>query len=77
MTLYNNRSFTVAPSGSYDQAHAMCRQHGHMEPDQRGKCLRCGERVPTPAEFHAMVSEAVRYIEETSADAEATELGRS
>ena len=45
MTLYNNRSFTVAPSGSYDQAHAMCRQHGHMEPDQRGKCLRCGERV--------------------------------
>lgn len=40
MTLFERKSFTVpasAGSASY------CAEHGHTLPDQRGKCLRCGD----------------------------------
>lgn len=44
---YTQRSFTClgSESNTYTHARAVCAQHGHMEPDVRGKCLRCGESV--------------------------------
>lgn len=42
---YTAKSFTIAPSGSYEQAHAICDSAGHMSADVRGKCLRCAEPI--------------------------------
>lgn len=45
MTRYQQKSFTVpASSGTA----ATCEAHGHAMPDQRGRCIRCGEPVPAP-----------------------------
>jgi hypothetical protein len=45
-TRFMERSFTVpASGGSLAKAIATCTQHGHMEPDRRGNCMRCGAAV--------------------------------
>lgn len=43
---YTQKSFTFvgSPSDTYTHARAVCGEHGHMETDRKGKCLRCGER---------------------------------
>lgn len=41
---YQQKSFTVPASGN-----GTCDDEtGHMEPDRRGKCLRCGAQIESP-----------------------------
>lgn len=44
--LYTKRSFTLpATEGKLADLAKVCQEHGHMEPDRKGKCIRCGERI--------------------------------
>lgn len=53
---YQHRSFSVSLYAEPKSMAAVCATHGHMEPDQRGKCLRCGVRV-TPIGYVSRVGE--------------------
>jgi hypothetical protein len=40
--LYQHKSFSISLLANPKKMSAVCDQHGHMDPDLRGKCLRCG-----------------------------------
>jgi hypothetical protein len=41
---YEAKSFSV-PASAGDAT--ICAEKGHAMPDRKGKCIRCGEQVPT------------------------------
>lgn len=46
---YTKKSFTLpATEGKMADLLKVCAEHGHMEPDARGKCMRCGTTVQSP-----------------------------
>lgn len=48
MTKFTSPSFMVAMGGG---SGAMCREKGHSATDAKGRCLCCGEAVPTVRTF--------------------------
>ena len=50
--MYERKTFSVPASAGKPET---CEQVGHTEPDQRGKCLRCGAAVlPSPQAWRDM-----------------------
>lgn len=44
---YSEKSFLVGQRG---RAPSVCAENGHAEPDYRGKCFMCGERLQSPSQ---------------------------
>ena len=60
---FQQRSFSVSAADSRTSQRtleARCEATGHTEPDRRGRCLRCGERVEVPVATADRVGESDR-----------------